>query len=205
MFSNKMFWLSTALLLLVHDRVQAGHIREMPNAKDSRVRQRTSAQAVECCTEKTVGGVSYSLLPEGFNGSLPRQCLNSCVYTKTGMTSPNFCFARGDLPTECLSEKPGLDATTQWVTVYVDVWDLMRQALEHTDSDPAVGATVYLTNTASGTTQSTRTNQRGRATFPRVSPSIFEHPANILVRFGVHTKKETVSITHSGQIVTIGI
>ena len=53
-------------------------------------------QAAECCQEKTVGGVSYSLLPEAFHGSLPHQCLTSCVYTKTGiLSSPKFCFARG--------------------------------------------------------------------------------------------------------------
>merc|ERR1711962_461982 len=59
------------------------------------------------CQEKTVGGVSYSLLPEAFHGSLPHQCLSSCVYTKTGMlSSPKFCFARGDLATECRDPPP---------------------------------------------------------------------------------------------------
>jgi len=82
MFSNKLFWLSMAFLLLVHDGVQTE----------------------ECCTEKMVGDVSYSLLSEDFNGPLPPQCLNDCVYTKTGMLSPKFCFARGDLQTECSSE-----------------------------------------------------------------------------------------------------
>ena len=54
-------------------------------------------QAEECCTEKMVGDVSYSLLSEDFNGSLPSQCLNGCVYTKTGKLSPKFCFAREEV------------------------------------------------------------------------------------------------------------
>jgi len=70
-------------------------------------------QAEECCQEKRVGSVSYSLLPEAFDGSLPHQCLNTCVYTEKGKSSPKFCFARGDLPTECQSkaspETPGDD------------------------------------------------------------------------------------------------
>jgi len=60
----------------------------------------------ECCTEKVVGGVSYSLFHDVFHGSIPHQCLNNCVFTRTGTSSPKFCFQRGDLPTECLSEVP---------------------------------------------------------------------------------------------------
>merc|ERR1711973_902773 len=88
MFSKKIFWFGSALLLI---GVQAQDHQMMEHA-----------QAAECCQEKTVGGVSYSLLPEAFHGSLPHQCLTSCVYTKTGvLSSPKFCFARGDLATEC--------------------------------------------------------------------------------------------------------
>merc|ERR1712212_1341454 len=93
MFSNKMLWLGSALLLIgvqAQSHQMNGH-----------------AQAAQCCQEKTVGGVSYSLLPEAFHGSLPHQCLTSCVYTKTGMlSSPKFCFARGDLATECKDPPP---------------------------------------------------------------------------------------------------
>merc|ERR1712180_242338 len=93
MFSKKIFWLGSALLLI---GVQAQSHQMMEHA-----------QAAECCQEKTVGGVSYSLLPEAFHGSLPHQCLTSCVYTKTGMlSSPKFCFARGDLATECRDPPP---------------------------------------------------------------------------------------------------
>merc|ERR1712032_1167554 len=60
----------------------------------------------ECCSEKVVGGVSYSLFHDIFHGSIPHQCLNSCVYTRSGTSSPKFCFQRGDLPTECLAKVP---------------------------------------------------------------------------------------------------
>ena len=107
MFSKKIFWLASALLLIgvqaqshqmdVHAQVAA------PKTELSHKYPAVNAllwtffwQAAECCQEKTVGGVSYSLLPEDFHGSLPHQCLTSCVYTKTGMlSSPKFCFARG--------------------------------------------------------------------------------------------------------------
>lgn len=61
-----------------------------------------------CCTEKMVGSVSYTLLDAAFHGELPHQCLNDCVYTVSGTSSPKFCFQRGDLPTECLSDVPEL-------------------------------------------------------------------------------------------------
>ena len=48
-----------------------------------------------CCTEKMVGGVSYSLLQTTFHSLLPHQCLNDCVYIRTGTLSPKFCFQRG--------------------------------------------------------------------------------------------------------------
>jgi deleted-in-malignant-brain-tumors protein 1 len=62
---------------------------------------------MECCTEKMVGSVSYTLLDAAFHGELPNQCLNDCVYTVSGTSSPKFCFQRGDLPTECLSDVQG--------------------------------------------------------------------------------------------------
>merc|ERR1711971_415298 len=39
-------------------------------------------------------------------GSLPYECLNDCVYTRTNTSSPKYCFMQGDLPTECLSDEP---------------------------------------------------------------------------------------------------
>jgi len=106
MFSKKIFWVGSALLLI---GVQADFHQMDANA-----------QAAECCQEKMVGGVSYSLLPEAFDRSLPHQCLTSCVYTKTGMSSPKFCFARGDLATECRDPPPPTEATGCNIEVNID-------------------------------------------------------------------------------------
>ena len=98
----------------------------------------------ECCKEKRVGSVSYTLLEhDGLHPhrELPGECLNNCIYTFAGSSSPKFCFQKGfpgfqcytwlarlcisliyskklwaifywlfkgDLPTECLSEEPGV-------------------------------------------------------------------------------------------------
>merc|ERR1711887_448706 len=73
-------------------------------------------QMEACCAEKMVGSVSYTLVEATFHGAIPHQCLNDCVYTVTGTSSPKFCFQRGDLPTECLdSPEPPL-ATTDGTT-----------------------------------------------------------------------------------------
>merc|ERR1712066_702557 len=60
----------------------------------------------KCCTKKMVGNISYTLSADFFQGELPSQCRNGCVYTVTGTARPKFCFQRGDLPTECISEIP---------------------------------------------------------------------------------------------------
>jgi len=64
------------------------------------------SESPPCCTEKMVGGVSYSLFHDVFHGSIPHQCLSGCVYTRSGTSSPKFCFQRGDLRAECLSDVP---------------------------------------------------------------------------------------------------
>merc|ERR1712192_52113 len=61
---------------------------------------------MECCTEQVVGGISYTLWHDLFHRSLPQECLNDCVYTRTNTSSPKYCFMQGDLPTECLSDEP---------------------------------------------------------------------------------------------------
>merc|ERR1719352_1613220 len=61
----------------------------------------------ECCAQKVVGNEFYTLFNDVFHGSIPHQCLNNCVYTKTGTSSPKYCFERGDLQTECLSGDHG--------------------------------------------------------------------------------------------------
>jgi len=56
----------------------------------------------DCCLEKRVGDIEYSLVDVGSSSSpVPEQCLNDCVYSVTGTSEPRFCFARGELPVEC--------------------------------------------------------------------------------------------------------
>ena len=102
----------------------------------------TVGMVEECCKEKRVGSIVYTLDEQpNSRGELPNGCLNNCVYTVVGASSPKFCFGKGfvgflqmlagfqnlvlifvpgdvfvfhrilstgDLPTECLSEKPGI-------------------------------------------------------------------------------------------------
>ena len=58
-------------------------------------RAMVEAQDLECCPEKRVGSITYTLLSGTFDGELPRQCLKSCVYTVSDTSSPMFCFAKG--------------------------------------------------------------------------------------------------------------
>merc|ERR1711973_586212 len=135
MFSKKIFFLGSAFLLI--------GVQAQDHQMD------THAQAAECCQEKTVGGVSYSLLPEAFHGSLPHQCLTSCVYTKTGMlSSPKFCFARGDLATECRDP--------------VAVQVVVQSA---TTGHAVANASVNLFNFLSGLSDTSYTNGAGVASF----------------------------------------
>merc|ERR1711872_933844 len=134
MFSKKIFFLGSAFLLI--------GVQAQDHQMDAH------AQAAECCQEKTVGGVSYSLLPEAFHGSLPHQCLTSCVYTKNGMSSPKFCFARGDLATECRDP----------VTVHVVVQSA-------TTGHAVANASVNLFNFLSGLSDTSYTNGEGVASF----------------------------------------
>ena len=56
----------------------------------------------ECCTEKKVGSVDYTLWPGGaFQGQIPDSCLNNCVYTITGTANPKFCFKTGSVTRLC--------------------------------------------------------------------------------------------------------
>merc|ERR1712116_71710 len=89
-----------------------------------------------------------ALLPVAFDGSLPHQCLTSCVYTKTGMSSPKSCFARGDLATECRDP----------VTVQVVVQSA-------TTGHAVANASVNLFNFLSGLSDTSYTNGEGVASF----------------------------------------
>ena len=48
----------------------------------------------ECCAQKFVGDEVYTLFHDA-HGSIPHQCLNNCIYTKTGTSSPKYCFEKG--------------------------------------------------------------------------------------------------------------
>merc|ERR1711872_926711 len=171
MLSKKIFWLGSALLLI---GVQAQDHPMMEHA-----------QAAECCQEKTVGGVSYSLLPEAFHGSLPHQCLTSCVYTKTGMlSSPKFCFARGDLATECRDP--------------VAVQVVVQSA---TTGHAVANASVNLFNFLSGLSDTSYTNGEGVASF-LVSRDFVGVTASISVSregYILETIERTIS-NEAGQI-----
>merc|ERR1739838_177123 len=52
-----------------------------------------------CCSEKTVGGVSYTLVEEKDTSAY--DCLNNCVYEQAGNQGSKFCFARGNLAVTC--------------------------------------------------------------------------------------------------------
>merc|ERR1719500_2432660 len=96
--------LATVLLLLIGAVVEA---QDLPS---------------ECCTKKMVGNVSYTLLSDTFNGEFPSQCLNGCVYTVSGTSSPMFCFKKGALPSECISAQnplfeEGVSAADEWQVV----------------------------------------------------------------------------------------
>merc|ERR1712192_145840 len=64
----------------------------------------------ECCQEKQVGSVNYTLLP--YDHQLPLACLDNCVYTVANTSTPKYCFEKGDLPTECLSDTTTTTTTT---------------------------------------------------------------------------------------------
>ena len=90
MFLTNPSWLETFLLLLSKPVVEAEDL-----------------QTKECCAKKMVGNVSYTLLPGTFHGELPSQCLNGCVYTVSGTSSPKFCFAKG-LPAFVSSDRSSI-------------------------------------------------------------------------------------------------
>ena len=56
-----------------------------------------------CCSKKSVGNFEYNLVDhdgstEGYN------CMNSCVYEKTGFPGSKFCFAKGNQDVSCLDK-----------------------------------------------------------------------------------------------------
>merc|ERR1712172_99498 len=58
-----------------------------------------------CCKEKMVGTTNYTLQPYNHHHLLPLACLDNCVYTVANTSTPKYCFEKGDLLTECLSDQ----------------------------------------------------------------------------------------------------
>ena len=54
----------------------------------------------ECCTEKTVGGIRYTLVESGVETS-SYGCEKACVYEQVEKEGSRFCFKAGHLPVEC--------------------------------------------------------------------------------------------------------
>jgi len=59
----------------------------------------TSAAGQGCCKMKVVGGATYTLLGEEDTSAF--SCLDKCTYKKEGEADSKYCFAEGDLQTEC--------------------------------------------------------------------------------------------------------
>merc|ERR1712025_87708 len=58
----------------------------------------------ECCTEKIVGPYEYVLAGD-YRGNVPRQCINTCVYTRVD-NGRLYCFQPGEKHVECEDEGP---------------------------------------------------------------------------------------------------
>ena len=62
----------------------------------------------DCCNEKTVGNVTYTLAP-GLPDvdTHPKSAKDGCIYTVKGDPSGDkFAFGVGNLPVECKDENP---------------------------------------------------------------------------------------------------
>merc|ERR1711962_1627369 len=105
---TNLFWMFRVPLLLSIAFVKAQKFQNATNETLIFSKDAGGMDKQECCQEKNVGNVSYTLLANQYLGKIPDQCLNDCVYTITNSSSPKFCFARGDLPTECSSAADGL-------------------------------------------------------------------------------------------------
>merc|ERR1712142_467455 len=57
----------------------------------------------ECCQSKTVGGVHYELRVNA-SEAVPDRCFSKCIYEAPTIPGTRFCFARGNLPVECVKQ-----------------------------------------------------------------------------------------------------
>ena len=58
---------------------------------------------LDCCKEKTVGGVEYQL--KGLADTKQFGCRNSCTFQRKDDPSTTFCFAQGDSAASCNDEE----------------------------------------------------------------------------------------------------
>merc|ERR1712181_110375 len=140
-----------------------------------------------CCKEKMVGTVNYTLQPNNHHHLLPLACLDNCVYTVANTSTPKYCFEKGDLLTECLSDQteptaastpttttthsPTTTTTTpppRNVTVVVDV-------VKVNSYDPITDRPVQLI--FGDETKDATTDSDGRASFA-ISSSTIKHNHN---------------------------
>merc|ERR1712172_438181 len=128
-----------------------------------------------CCKEKKVGSTNYTLQPYNHH-LLPLAFLDNCVYTVANTSTPKYCFEKGDLATECLSDKteptaastPTTTTTTTTppprnVTVVVDV-------VKVNSYDPITDTPVQLI--FGDETMDATTDSDGRASFAISSSTI---------------------------------
>jgi len=66
--------------------------------------QETDAMPSKCCGAKTVGEYSYTLIDT--DAIVPKQCKDSCAYTRDDQKGSMYCFAVGEEVVECQGEMP---------------------------------------------------------------------------------------------------
>ena len=93
--NTNIFWIIRVPLLLSVATVKAQKFQNATNETLIFSKDAKGMEKQECCQEKNVGNVSYTLLADQYIGKLPDHCLNDCVYTIINSSSPKFCFARG--------------------------------------------------------------------------------------------------------------
>merc|ERR1712025_662746 len=71
----------------------------------------------ECCQEKMVGPYEYKLA-DGYSGTVPRQCINTCVYTRVD-NGRLYCFQPGEQHVECEDEGPTPPADGEYAVNFI--------------------------------------------------------------------------------------
>merc|ERR1712181_190941 len=150
----------------------------------------------DCCEEKKVGSVSYTL-HQPHSHSLSEQCLDNCVYTILGSTTPKYCFQQGDLPTECLSDTTTTTTTTPRTTPTTSSSvEVTVEVRDDRTEDLLTAASVQLT--LGDETMNATTGSDGRATFA-LSANSAGKEAKIKVSAAGYTTSNSQKIISPGQ------